>query len=172
MKVVIAKKWHETSRLGEATFTGVPVLVPDDFPAKAGAHVNIDQKKMRDAAVSGDAIQRMELEIAKKWAISFDEKKRPLASITPDEIYGILLVLGISKTEFAKILKVSKASVTKYIDGSLKPVPPVAFLMVIYLAAELAKPGSVPALVKDEATLFKGLAPSVPAPRFAFKGAA
>ncbi len=172
MKMVIAKKWHETSKLGEATFTGVPVLVPDDFPAKAGAVVNIDQKKMRDAAVDGDVIKHMDLEIAKKWAIAFDQKKRALESITADEIYGILLVLGISKTEFAKLLKVSKASVTKYIDGSLEPVQPVALLMVIYLAAELAKPGTVQAFVKDGKTLFRGLTPAVPPPKFVIKPAA
>ena len=66
MKMVIAKKWHEISKLGEATFTGVPIIVPDDFQAKSGAIVKIDQKKMLDVAIGGDVIQRMNLEIAKQ----------------------------------------------------------------------------------------------------------
>ena len=91
MKTVIAKKWHEVSKLGEATFTGVPVMVPDDFPAKKGQAVNIDPRKVPMAGIAGDLIQRMDREIAKQWVIDFVERRRDAGSITADEIYGILL---------------------------------------------------------------------------------
>lgn len=169
MKTVIAKKWHEVSKLGEATFIGVPVMVPDDFPAKKGQIVNIDPKKVPMAGVAGDVIQRMDREIAKQWIIDFVESGRDAASIMPDEIYGILLTLDVSKTDFARILKVHKGSVTKYIDGTLKPTPPVAQLMVIYLAAELTREGTIKALIEEDTALIHGLSLTVPPPKFTIK---
>ena len=169
MKTVIAKKWHEVSKLGEATFTGVPVMVPDDFPAKKGQVVNIDPRKVPLAGIAGDLIQRMDREIAKQWIIDFVERRRDAGSITADEIYGILLTLGVSKTEFASILRVHKGSVTKYIDGSLKPTPPVTQLMVIYLAAELTKAGAIKALIEEAGALIHGISLTVPPPKFTIK---
>ena len=169
MKTVIAKKWHEVSKLGEATFTGVPVMVPDDFPAKKGQTVAIDPKKVPLAGVAGDMIQKMDREIAKQWVIDFIERHRNAASITPDEIYGILLTLAVSKTDFARLLKVHKGSVTKYVDGSLAPTPPVAQLMVIYLAAELTREGAVKAVLEEEMALIQGLTLTVPSPKFSIK---
>jgi DNA-binding transcriptional regulator YiaG len=169
MKTVIAKKWPEISKLGKATFTGVPVMVPDDFPAKKGQAVNIDPKKVPMAGVAGDVIQKMDREIAKQWIIDFIENHRDAASITSDEIYGILLTLGVSKTDFARLLKVHKGSVTKYVDGSLAPTPPVAQLMVIYLAAELTREGAVKAILEEEMTLIQGLTLTVPSPKFSIK---
>lgn len=169
MKTVIAKKWHEVSKLGEATFTGVPVMVPDDFPAKKGQTVNIDPAKVPMAGVAGDVIQRMDREIAKQWIIDYVEDGRDAGSITADEIYGILLTLGISKTELASILKVHKGSVTKYIDGSLKPTPPVVQLMIIYLAAELTKEGAIKGLIEEERALIHGISLTVPPPKFSIK---
>lgn len=169
MKNVIAKKWREVSMLGKATFTGVPVLVPDDFPAKRGQLVNIDPKKVPMAGVAGDVIQQMGREIAKQWVIDFVNRGSDASPITPDEIYGILLTLGLSKTEFAQLLKVHKGSVTKYIDGTLKPTPPVTQLMVIYLAAELTKKGSIKALLKEGRTLIQGLTLTVASPKFSIK---
>ena len=166
MKIVIAKKWHEISSLGEATFIGVPLLVPDDFPAKKFQLVNIDPKKVLTAGVSGEVTQKMDREIAKQWLINFIESEREGVSLTPTEVYGILLVLGISKTDFAHILKVHKGSVTKYIDGTLKPTAPVAQLMVIYLAAELTKKGSIKTLLQNESGLIFGLNLTVPSPKF------
>ena len=172
MKKIIAKKWYEISKLGDATFTGVPVMVPDDFPAKSGAVVNVDQKKMLDTGISGDVIQRMDLEIAKKWVIEFIKRKRAPSSITADEVHGILLVLGISKTDFAKLLKVDKATVTKYVAGSLTPSPPVTQLMLIYLAAELTKRGTAQGLVDGGRSLITGLTLTVPTPKFVISNAA
>ena len=172
MKRVIAKKWHEISKLGEATFTRVPVLVPDDFPAKKGQVVNVDPKTVPMAGVAGDVILKMDREIAKQWVINFIKAERESSSITPDEIYGILLTLGVSKTDFAKILKVHKGSVTKFVDGSLKPTAPVVQLMVIYLAAELSRPGTIMDILRESLTLIKGLSLTVPSPKFIIDRAA
>lgn len=169
MKTVTARKWHAVSKLGEATFVGVPVIVPDDFPAKRGQIVDIDPKKVPLAGAAGDVIQAMDREIAKQWVIDFVETGRDGPSITADEVYGILLTLAISKTDFARILKVHKGSVTKYIDGTLKPTPPVAHLMVIYLAAELTRAGTIKALIREESALIHGLSLTVPPPRFKIK---
>lgn len=169
MKTVIAKKWYQISKLGEATFTGVPIMVPDDFPAKKGQVVSIDPQKVLMAGVASDLVQKMDREIAKQWVINFIESHRTAASIAADEIYGVLLVLGISKTDFARLLKVHKGSVTKYIDGSLIPTPPVAHLMVIYLAAELTRKGAVRAILKEEMALIHGLTLTVPDPKFSIK---
>ena len=169
MKIVIAKKWCEVSLLGSATFTGVPVMVPDHFPAKKGQVVTIDPKKEPLAGVAGDVIQKMDREIAKQWVIDFVERQRSSSSITSSEIYGVLLTLGISKTEFARLLKVHKGSVTKYIDGTLRPTPPVAQLMVIYLAAELTKEGTIKAVLQEGRVLINGLTLTVPSPKFKMK---
>ncbi len=166
MKTVIAKKWLEVSKLGKATFIGVPVVVPDDFQAKNGQIVSIDPRKAPMAGVRGDVIQKMDREIAKQWLIDFIETEREGSSMTPDEVYGVLLELGISKTDFARLLKVHKGSVNKYIDGSLVPTPPVAHLMMIYLAAELTKKGTIKALLTHERSLIHGLNLTVPAPKF------
>ena len=140
MKTVIAKKWHEVSKLGEATFTGVPVMVPDDFPAKKGQVVNIDPRKVPLAGIAGDLIQRMDREIAKQWIIDFVERRRDAGSIPADEIYG-----------------------------SLKPTPPVTQLMVIYLAAELTKEGAIKALIEEAGALIHGISLTVPPPKFTIK---
>ena len=167
MKIIIAKKWRAVSLLGEAIFTGVPLLVPEDFPAEKGQIVSVERKNLLAAiGVSGEVTQKMDREIAKQWVIDFIDNKREGASITPDEIYGILLVLGISKTDFAHLLRVHKGSVTKYIDGSLKPTAPVAQLMVIYLAAELTKKGRIKTLLQKESGLIYGLNLTVPDPTF------
>ena len=172
MKSVIAKKWHEVSKLGTATFLRVPLIVPDDFPAKRGQIINIDPKKVPMAGVAGDVILKMDREIAKQWVINFVKTGRETSSITADEIYGILLTLAASKTDFAKLLKVHKGSVTKYIDGSLKPTAPVVQLMLIYLAAELSRPGATAEILQEGLTLIKDIALTVPAPRFTIQRAA
>jgi hypothetical protein len=81
-----------------------------------------------------------------------------------------LLVLEVSKTEFAKLLRVAKGSVTRYVDGSLKPTAPAVQLMLIFLAAELAKPGTAKKLLAEQRALITGvLSLMVPAPNFTIK---
>ena len=80
-----------------------------------------------------------------------------------------MLTLGVSKTEFASILMVHKGSVTKYIDGSLKPTPPVVQLMVIYVAAELTKAGAIKALIEEVGALIHGISLTVPPSKFTIK---
>ena len=43
------------------------------------------------AGVAGDVILKMDREIAKQWVITFIKAERDSSSITPHEIYGILL---------------------------------------------------------------------------------
>jgi len=173
MKKVIAKTWHYVSKLGEATFSGVPVYVEDDFPTpRKGTKVSLKESDDRVVGPGGDVIGIMEREVAKQWVLSFVESGRDLASIKSEEVHGILLVLGITKTNLAKLLRVSKGSVTKYIDGSLLPTPPVAQLMLIYLAAELTKIGAIKAILAEQKALIVGLRLTVPTPKFTIESAA
>lgn len=144
-------------------------MVPDDFPSKKGEFVSVDPRKHPLSGATGDVNHKMNREIAKQWIIHFTENHRNGSSIKADEIYGILLILGISKTDFARLLKVHKASVTKYIDGGLKPTPPVVQLMLIYLAAELTKEGVIKELLLEERVMIHGLSLTVPEPKFSIK---
>lgn len=112
----------------------------------------------------------MEREVAKQWVRDFVEQNRSVSSLVHDEIHGILLALGVNKTEFAKLLKVTKGTVTKLVTGDLKPTAPVAQLMLIYLAAELSKAGTIRALLEEGRALVWGLTVSAPAPKFVIKG--
>jgi DNA-binding transcriptional regulator YiaG len=151
----------------------VPVYVEDNFPtSRKGARVALKDNDDRVVGPGGDVIGIMEREVAKQWVLRLVERERDPATIKPEEIHGILLVLGITKSDFAKLLRVSKGSVTKYIDGSLAPTPPVAQLMLIYLAAELTKAGTVKAILAEQKVLLLGLRLTVPAPKFTIGSAA
>lgn len=171
-KRVIAKKWHHLSNLGEGDFSGVPIFVDDDHPAESGSVITVRSSDRRVIGPAGDVIDLMEREVAKKWVIDFVESGRKRSSISAKEIHGILLVLGLNKSDFAKLVSVTKSTVTKYVLGTLKPTEPVGQLMVIYLAAELTKPGAIKKLLENEDILIHGTSLNVPAPKFAIGRAA
>ena len=170
-KRIIAKKWTHLSTLGECVFYGVPIFVEDIFPGASGATAAVKKGDLKVIGPAGDVINIMEREVAKQWVIQFVEQGRNSASITAEEVHGILLVLGISKTEFAKLLKVDKGTVTKYVGGTLKPPAPVTQLMLIYLSAELTKAGTAQALVQGSRSLIN-ITLTVPVPKFTIKKAA
>jgi hypothetical protein len=169
MKRAVEKSLRHISTLEEATFYNVPIFVDDDFPARSGARVSVADDDRR-VGLGGDVAKVMDREIAKQWLIDFMEKERTVSSLTHYEIHGLMLVLEVSKTEVAKLLRVAKGSVTRYVDGSLKPTAPTAQLMLIFLAAELAKPGTAKKLLQEHRTLITGaLSLKVPTPNFTIK---
>lgn len=166
LKTVVAKRWTHVSVFGSAEFSRVRIVVEADFPGRRGQILSIREDDPRVAGLDGEVIHQMEREVAKRWILDFAKQNRALSSLKPREIQAMRWTLGINQSDFAKLLGVSKGSITKYMKGSLKPTAPVATLMLIFLAAELTKEGTAKEVLRHRKTLVTGLNLTVPPPRF------
>lgn len=149
MKTIRAKKINYQSYLGDAQFEHVPVLVEDGVKAK-----DFDPEK-DDYSLSGDIISLLEREIAKGWLGRFlkrdtDNNMTSRGVIKADEVYGIMLVLGLKQIEFAKLLGVDKSTITRVIKGTKNLGEPSTRLCTLVLQAELREPGAAKKLFKNQ----------------------
>lgn len=135
MYAAICKEYRYKSHLGEMTFLGVPVSVKSK--GLSGKSVSFGQVY----ATAGDIIDWMERETAKKFVIDFKKSERK--EISKDEIYGIMVYLGVNQSELAKLLSIDKGTVTKLLKGSFKMKATESVLLITYLFIEILKPGIV-----------------------------
>lgn len=142
IKTVVVNKLTYTDKLGTATFKHVPIAVD----AESGiTPANFDQEK-HDYGLSGDAIDVLNRELAKGWLKKATMQQR--TSITREELHGIQLVLGLKAVEFAKVLCLSKAAVSRIYSGSLRVNGPTSRLAIWSLAMEFQFPGFVRSAVE------------------------
>lgn len=142
LKTIKASFIEFETKLGRDVFSNVPVSVTDDT-----AEESFDPEK-DEYFLSGDIIKKMSREIAKRWLKEFlrtDEDGNWIRRgvMTPDEIHGVQLVLGLNNQEMAHLLGFrSRANITKILQGSHSLNPTSTRLLLMILKDELRRPGA------------------------------
>ena len=67
--------------------------------------------------------------------------------LSGDEIRGIVEIFGVSRTDAAKLLGISKGQLTHLVNGERKASKIVSILLLERLGMELGRPGSAKALL-------------------------
>lgn len=132
MKRLFIERLEHASKLGRAVFTKVPVWVDEDVTSATF------DPEVTDYGVDGEAIRRMDREIARQWLSRFERGER--ADFTPDEMHGIQLVLDINATELGEQLGLDKSTISKIYKGSQPIQKPWALLAIARLKEHLEAP--------------------------------
>jgi transcriptional regulator with XRE-family HTH domain len=141
MKRIIVKEWETTTLLGKATFKRVPIYVSDDFTAEGSGPVELPAH-FDAGGPDGVIIKIMAREVAKQWRNEFVHLERQIESITPEEIYGMMLVMDLNATELSSLLGIGKGMVSKILNGKQPANRPLLRLLLLVFSADLTRPGS------------------------------
>ena len=151
MKQVVKKTYRYESHLGKATFRNVPVWLVDDLTGRTN-----------DVALDDQVAMAMEREVAKDWLARRAEPDK----LSPQEIDAVRIIFGLNLSEFARLLRLTKGTMSKIFHGKLKLQRPMSDLCLLLLACELLNPGTAKRALNEELTDLVG---RVPKPQYDLK---
>lgn len=125
MKEIIAKALTFRSKFGMIMVHHVPVTVED----KTISSATFNEKK-NDFRLNGEVIKTMTLIAALKFFIETAPKHK---NLTKDEAAGIMFIMGLNQSEFAKMLGLTKGTVSRILSGKLRMKKPESMLALIQL---------------------------------------
>lgn len=135
LKTIVAKRIVHVSPFGEHDFLNVPVVVDTEID-EAMFNPATD-----DYSLSAEVITVIEREMAKRWVreyltVDVDKNHQRRGMLLPNEIRGIMSVLGVNAAEFMELLGYqSRGTLTKILQGE-KPMGPTAVNGTILLLLE------------------------------------
>jgi DNA-binding transcriptional regulator YiaG len=131
LKSITVKRYKFSSPFGEQEFKNVKVNAAVRFASQ------FDQDKVEHYLPIDEAIA-MEREVAKKW---LREKIADDTEISASETRVILSMVGVSATDFAEYIGISKSKLSKVLHGSQALSDAARLACLRLLDFELAFPG-------------------------------
>jgi uncharacterized phage-associated protein len=137
-KKIIVPNYIFRDELGEFVFHNVGILVSADSTVTPETF----NQESDDFSISSTEIEKLGREAAQRY---FNDKYTKVLKgeyeITPTELNGIRLFLGVNGTELAKLLNLNKSSISRIINSKNPMQRDTALLVIEKLGSELETPG-------------------------------
>jgi DNA-binding transcriptional regulator YiaG len=128
-KRIKLKTFEHESLLGVKVFKNVAAWIYENVDLS-----NFNPEK-DEYFIDDKETMRLEREVAQSF-VSRKLQEKTL-ELTAEEVSGIRMVLGLNATEFAKIIGITKGTMSKILRGTIKMKRPECILALMWLIKEL-----------------------------------